>query len=904
MDSCPSFVSSNFSILFWNANSLARRIHELRDYLTENDVDIVLAQETNFVPNRSYNIPNYNLYRSDRVTPPTHSTSGGVAIYIKSCIPHHAVLDIPLSSLEATHVMVDINSTEKWLISSIYVRHKITFPIEDFQKIFNKHTNVLVAGDFNAHNKAWNCATNNRYGNLLLKMVTDNTKLNIIKPPEPTHYSTGLPSTIDLAITKNIHYHVTPMVQDLFDSDHMPVMLTIDLRKNFSIPPPRNKINWRNFTDVLYNSKLILPKITCNNDIDSAIESLNSLFHEAEKKASSPVKNICKINFPPDLKALIRERNRSRKNFQKLRTQTSKQTYYDLKNRVRQKICQHKQDSWAEFIDSHARECSDIWKLSKKINSKKFVFPPIRGENGMGFTDEEKANNIALAYEKQFTLHRDLIDPDLDEEVERKVENFISTTPTHCLTPTTPSEIVRIISKLSNKKAPGLDKISNIMLKNCPFNIIFYITKVINEILKRGYFPHTWKTAVVCAIPKQGDLTFPENYRPISLLSCLSKIAERVILSQLNAHIDANNIIIPEQFGFRPNHSTTQQLLRVVEFIADGTQQKLATGILFLDVAKAFDKVWHDGLILKLINLRVPDILIHLIYSYLCDRSFMVRINNTLSQHTPIESGVQQGSLLGPTLFNLYINDLPRTQHTQLAVYADDTAILSQAHHPDLMAGHIQHHIDLLEQWMARWKIKVNPSKCQAIYFSRKFKQPKRLYINDEQINWGKTCKYLGLVLDRRMTWRPHINGIKTKMKAAIQTISSLIFGKHLSIKNKVKLYRAIVIPVATYGSQIWATTATSNLKLIEATHNNALRRIRRGHYYMSNLTIRRDLGVSSMRKIIKTLAENFYKNIDNLPNELIAGLPDYDYRDPIHCKRPKAVLNLELCTATNASSY
>lgn len=201
-------------------------------------------------------------------------------------------------------------------------------------------------------------------------------------------------------------------------------------------------------------------------------------------------------------------------------------------------------------------------------------------------------------------------DPAQNSPIKDTVTNFISASPspspsTHTtpIAPVNPSDIIRTISKLNNKKVPGVDSITNLMLKNIPINIVFYFTKIINAIFKLYHFPNKWKTAGVCAIPKSGYLSL---YLPISGSSVFCRA-----LKHLQAYLDEHDIIIPEQFGFTAKHTSsprrynTHQLLRVVEFVSEGFQQKEATGALFYLFgchAKAFDKVWLDDLIYKLIQ--------------------------------------------------------------------------------------------------------------------------------------------------------------------------------------------------------------------------------------------------------------------------------------------------------------
>ncbi|GBN50740.1 putative RNA-directed DNA polymerase from transposon BS [Araneus ventricosus] len=221
--------------------------------------------------------------------------------------------------------------------------------------------------------------------------------------------------------------------------------------------------------------------------------------------------------------------------------------------------------------------------------------------------------------------------------------------------------------------------------------------------MQNCFLPNCWKTSVVVPIPKpNSDLSLPQNYRPISLLSCLCKVFESVLLRRLNQFLDDNNLIISEQFGFQKQLSTNQQLVRVTELIHDGFKKSETTGALFLDIAKAFDKIWHDGLSLKLMRLGVSAQLIKILSSYLTSRNFKVRVNNIIS--TPILSGCAQGSLISPTLLNIHVTDIPKTRSCHLAILADDTAVLNQHENPHTIITHLQHYVTRLQLWLTDWK--------------------------------------------------------------------------------------------------------------------------------------------------------------------------------------------------------
>lgn len=312
-----------------------------------------------------------------------------------------------------------------------------------------------------------------------------------------------------------------------------------------------------------------------------------------------------------------------------------------------------------------------LWKLIKSLKTKRYSIPPPQEIHEIGYTNTEKAEILATSIENQCTPNE--IDENeetekLEEEVLSSVEKIVGSTPTP-ITTATIQELENIIKKLNNKKAPGEDCISNTSIKQLPRKAKVKLLNIINANLRLNYFPTDWKKAHIITIPQQGkDHKRLENHRPISLLSSFSKIFERIILSRLLIEIEELDLMPPEQFGFRKNHSTNMQILRLVETIHKGYERKDCTAIAYLDVSKAFDKVWHGGLIHKITMAGISTNLVKIIHSFLQNRNFAVKLEDTFSSTRPILSGVPQGSVLGPILYNLYTHDIPKNTYSQKEV--------------------------------------------------------------------------------------------------------------------------------------------------------------------------------------------------------------------------------------------
>lgn len=330
-----------------------------------------------------------------------------------------------------------------------------------------------------------------------------------------------------------------------------------------------------------------------------------------------------------------------RKQWQFSRDPSIKRKYFSLSNKVKWELKKYRDNKWTDYISSLSASDNSLWRYLKIIKKPNKPIPTLSANSVTYEEDFGKVQLLADNFEKQFSPHPDTFCPSTIDMVNNRNSSFLASSPREIIEPATEAELLSIIKNLNNKKAPGYDNISNNAIKKLPSSFLKYILDIINAILNFAYFPQPWKKAIVIPIRKLGcDPSLPQNYRPISLLSSLSKLAEQVIYTRIQDFLNTHNILIPEQFGFRPKHSTTHQLLRVVEFVASGFQDRKHTGAIFLDIAKAFDRVWHSGLIYKLIKLKMPDKQIHLINSYLCNRSFVVRYNHLHSTQKQICSGV------------------------------------------------------------------------------------------------------------------------------------------------------------------------------------------------------------------------------------------------------------------------
>jgi hypothetical protein len=270
---------------------------------------------------------------------------------------------------------------------------------------------------------------------------------------------------------------------------------------------------------------------------------------------------------------------------------------------------------------------------------------------------------------------------------------------------------------------------------------------------------------------------------------------------------------------------------------------------IFLDIEQAFDRVWHKGLLYKLKFFLHPTYFT-LLNSYLTDRYFQVHFKSAYSNIANIRAGVSQGGILSPILYNVYASDQPTSPNTIVADYADDKLIISINESPIVASHNLQNHISLMETWYNNWRIKVNQTKPNHTTFTLELGQCPAVTLYGTQILITPTVKYLGLTLDRRLTWAQHTRAKRLQLNLRLRMLKSLLVNnKHTNLNIKLLMYESLIKPIWTYGLQLWGNTKKSNLNRIQAFQNIALRKLTNSPPYVSNHTLHSDLNIKTVKE-------------------------------------------------------
>lgn len=855
----------DWRIAIWNANGLKNHINELEHFLLNNNIDILLISESHCDDRSFLRIRGYDIIYANH---PNNVAYGGAAIIIKKGIIYDELDSITTDPIQCCKISVK-SGYDKIIFASIYCRPRFNLKENDFNMLFGKFGNRFIAGgDFNCKHTHWGSRLCNPKGRELLKSIYTNN-LTCLSGGGPTYWPSDpnkTPDLLDFFIYKGINSNLL-MAQESFElnSDHTPVIAKLCMSKNTK---NYQVVNYKKLASTL-GSRIdnVYSSLDTEVDIDDSINNFTKLLKEEIDNCSFTPKSepLNPSLLSDEIRKLLKEKSRLRRIFQRTHAPQHRQEYNKAAKLVSKLIKKHKEIEMDTRIGSLSPEKStnyDLWKAVK--NCKKFNNPPIRLPNGTWLrTSEEKAEMFKEHLEGVFRPH-EYARPDINIQSETFLGqnniDFISK-----------SEIKEQIKKLNPKKASGPDGVTAKCIRVLPDKGIDYLVVIFNAILKIGYFPSDWRRARIIMIPKPGKPQESVNsYRPISILSTLSKLFERIFLSRMEKFIS-----LPDsQFGFRVGHGTPEQCHRVVEYIREAFEKKQYVCAVFLDISQAFDKVWHKGLLTKLSS-RFPKYIYLVLQSYLKNRTFNVMYNDHLSTTGKIESGVPQGSVIGPILFNIYTADQPILESPGFsATYADDTAF-AMAHQDNVRAARfVQDHLEKYSAWCEKWKMRPNPEKSTQITFTlNKFDCP-NIKLGENYLPCSDSTKYLGLHIDRRLTFAEHI---KMKRKQADLRRRDLywILGRRssLSLENKIRIYKTVLLPIICYCAPLWGLASKSNIKKLQAFQNITLRVMTGAPTYVPNEQLHKELNLNTVEDLIMKMTESYKRRLADHINSLASNL-------------------------------
>ena len=445
------------------------------------------------------------------------------------------------------------------------------------------------------------------------------------------------------------------------------------------------------------------------------------------------------------------------------------------------------------------------------------------------------------------------------------------------------AELNRAMKKLKKRKAPGQDKLHNEMLINLEETGRRAILCLINKTMETGTIPKAWRNAVISPILKKGKPQEDLNsYRPISITSCLGKVAERMVNNRLYWWSETSRLLDPSQAGFRAGCRTEDQLFRLSQRILDGFQRKEHTTAVFVDLKQAYDRVWRKGLLLKMRNAGINGNLYNWLKAFLSDRTIQTKVDDGLSSKAVLEEGLPQGSPLSCTLFLIFINDLPKALQIEKALYADDLAMWTTSKYSVLNRRKMNLNLEALGNYCEEWKLLINTLKTVYTVFTLSpsvAKEKPKIMIQGKELKKEENPSYLGFTLDPRMTLNEHMENVRKKANKRLNLLKRLASTSWGADKNTLRqLYLGYIRSSMEYSLALQTISSKTAQESVDKVQNNALCFISGGlrstpteaceiHTNVEPLHLRREAAVVEMTERYKRLG------IDH-PNRKIVNGP------------------------------
>ena len=741
----------------------------------------------------------------------------------------------------------------------------------------------VIMGDFNAHHTTWlNSAKTDMAGvrvhnfaitESLTQMVDFETRF----PDNPAH----TPSCLDLCFASHPDEisSIGPLPQ-LGKSDHIVLRLSLKLPSASAHESPYHRVSynyergkWDAFRDFLrdlpWDGVFSLPADSCATEI---AEWLRIGIEEFIPHRRYQVKPHSVPWFSPDCSAAIATRNHHYHCYRSNPSTSNRASFRKARNDC-EKVLKAAESRYIESTKSKISDqtlgSKDFWRiLNSVLNRGKSSVPPLVSGSQIIQSSKGKAEVFATMFAEHCRLSSAPKFPPYFEP--RKSSEDLSETGLDDIQ-FTPFVISRVLSKLDTASASGPDRIPAIVLKQLAPELSPILSKLFNKCIKESVFPNCWKCAsVVPAFKNCGDRTDPTKYRPISLLPIISKVFERVINNKIIGYLESSGLLSDKQYGFRHQRSTADLLTVVTERIYRALDRCGEAKSVALDISKAFDRVWHEGLLKKIHSYGISGKIFSILKAFLSDRKLHVVIDGQQSETHSISSGVPQGSILGPTLFLIYINDLPDELICKLVIYADDTTLYScldgkaETEEQRLaLSQSLESDLSRISDWGKKWQVTLNSEKTKVLSANR--------YVNPEAtpismsgttLEESSSIRLVGLTLSKDLTWNEYISSIAKK---ASMKVGSLYRARRcLSPEVILHLYKSLIRPCMEYCCHIWAGASVSMLNMLD--------RIQRRVIYMVGPKLSSNLQSLSHRRNVASLSL-FYRYYNGMCSSELSTL-------------------------------
>lgn len=726
---------------------------------------------------------------------------------------------------------------------------------------------IILLGDFNAHNSNWlrhSNKTDEAGRQAETFAISRNLAQLIDEPTRIPDHPTDSSNTLDLFLTSVPDGFGVEVLAPLGNSDHNLVSATghnVQSLQQDPKPPRRiwhyNRADWNEmrdffscfpFNDVCFSD----PDInTCTESLTEVIHAGMDLYIPHSMKRSSAQQPW----FNKECEKATAAKNKAYKVWRRNPTEETRATFTRLRN-MSNLTTETAKTKFNEGVKNKLLEqvggTRQFWTMAKTVSNNfcKSSFPPlVRADGSLASTPKEKADLFAQMFSNNSVLDPQNAVPPTIPPVESSMAEIKFRV----------RAVRRALEQLDCKKAVGLDGIPPIVLKKCAPELAPILTRLFQYSYQSQTFPNTWKMARIQPIPKRGKKCMPQNYRPVSLLSIISKVMERVINDELIKYLESQRIISDRQYGFRRQRSTGDLLAYVTHIWTSAMEKHGESKAIALDISKAFDRVWHAALMNKLIAYGLPEKLRGWMGSFLASRVIQVVVDGITSDRVHVNAGVPQGSILSPTLFLLHINDLLSSTDNKIFGFADDCTLVASFNSQRPLSAEeskrqrsqqidsLNSDLQNIMEWGRLNLVDFNAGKTQATTFSRKVssREPP-LLMQGHQISPKNAMHLLGITVTSSICWHEHVSAIA---KSASAKLSFLFRAKrYFTPSQLLLLYKTQIRPGLEYCSHVWGSAPKHSLNLLDSIQKRAVRLI-------DHPEITRDLQPLALRRQVADLS-------------------------------------------------
>ena len=771
------------------------------------------------------------------------SKSRGILIYVEKSL-RVSVLEIPINFKENLFIMLKGENNQNIIFGNLYRSPSSIASNDDnllnlFKFVANKwNFPTIMVGDFNYGNINWNQKTApssvlNLNERNFYNSLRENFYMQHVNAPTRQR-GNDIPHILDLIITNDKFISDIDYLSPLGKSDHNVLVFNCLLNTQSEYKPFKLKYDkgeYNRFCKFLHRDWNIELRPEAN-DIDAMWNCFSSLVKEGTvkfipKTKNNPQNNFKKNLFPynKEINTLIHRKHRLWNRWIESKDEETRVKYVNIRNKVKnetRKINMQNQENIARKCKTEPKR---FWQYVKNKSKSKSEIGDLKilDENGnvkILDSDVDKADALNSFFTSVFTTEQNENFENLDLNIKNnRMEELLIDE----------NDVKIKLNKLKIDKSPGPDTLHPRILYEVRDEIAYPLSIIFNESLQKSKLPEEWKTADVIALHKKGSKIEMGNYRPVSLTSVPCKIMESLIRDHIMSYLLKNKLLSNKQYGFVRGRSTMLKILHMLDKWTNYLENGGQIDAIYTDFEKAFDKVPHKRLISKLKAYKIDSNIIAWIKDFLQGRKHRVRIKSRYSKWGKVSSGIPQGSVLGPLLFLIYINDLPDLceKKSEIYLFADDSKLYKYII-DDNDCRDLQACIDTLQKWTDMWLLKLNSKKCKVISFGRQ-NLVNHTYsicegnkiISLERVN---DISDLGVILDDKLSFNSHI---QQKINKAYSMLGILKRNfKNMSIITFVMLYKSIVRSQLEYCNSVWSPYKKSDIEDIEKVQKRATKLI------------------------------------------------------------------------------